>query len=64
MRRLIAVAHFIRLTINEHLPERIVRSLRIQPDNLLLVVVINEGFHRLDGGEHRSGTKKRRQGAG
>ena len=64
MRRLVTVAHFIRLTVDEHLPERIMRTLRIQPDDLLLVMVIDEGFHRLDGGEHRSGAKKRRQGAG
>jgi hypothetical protein len=53
LRRLIAVAHLIRLTIDEHLSQPAVVTLRHESHNLLLVVVVNEGLHRLDRCEYR-----------
>ena len=50
---LVAVADFIGLAVNKNLPQRAVFTLGHQSHNLLLVVVINKGFHRLNRGKHR-----------
>ena len=58
----IAMADLIGLAIDECLPKQCMLPLRIDAHHLLLVMLVNEGFYRLDGGEYRVSTKQGRQG--
>ena len=58
------MAHFVGLADHQNLPECSVFTLRIQPDKLLFVMMIDKGLYRLDGRKDGLTSKERRQGPG